>query len=141
MSLPAPAPQPLPVADVHLVMNAFNRLAARAMAQGGEEDPLLFALADYLRATLSGSMDAQVSLGQEVQALATLVVLEEETAGAHIEFRLACELGAFLAPRGLLLAVAGALLRARRPRSGGAWVLTLRCEPQGGGATRPRPRP
>lgn len=132
MSSSAPALNPLPVADVHLVMNAFNRLAARAVAQGGDEDPLLFALADYLRATLSGSTGVHAPLGQEAQALATLVVLEAETAKARIEFTLASELPPGMAPRGLLLAAAGVLLRARRPRSGGDWVMALRCEAQGG---------
>lgn len=118
-------PQLLPVADVHVVMNAMNRLAARTLAQGREEDPLLFALADYLRATLSTSASSRLGLAQEVEALAALVVLEQEISGARIELRTARPLPQVRVPRGMLLAAAAALLRARRPKSGGAWRLAL----------------
>ena len=67
--------EPPTLADSHLVMNSLNQLAAHFHAKTAEEDPRLFAVADYLRFVFRGGTEPYLSLDEELALLQSYVQL------------------------------------------------------------------
>lgn len=69
------ADEPATLADSHLVMNALNQMAASMHARSGEEDPRLFALADYLRIVLRYGTEESIAVHEEFLLLQSYIQL------------------------------------------------------------------
>lgn len=63
------------LADSHLIMNVLNQLAASMHARLGDEDPRLFALADYLRLVLRYGTTDWIPVHEEFLLLQSYVQL------------------------------------------------------------------
>ncbi|MBP8018845.1 MAG: hypothetical protein KAY82_02300 [Hylemonella sp.] len=62
--------------DTHLIMNAMNQMAAMDRAAGRGENPVLFALSDYLREALFQIYKVQVEIFRERQLLQAYLELK-----------------------------------------------------------------
>ncbi|RYD66936.1 MAG: histidine kinase, partial [Verrucomicrobiaceae bacterium] len=76
--------EPPTLADSHLVMNSLNQLAAHFHARTGEEDPRLFAVADYLRFVFRGGVEPHLPLDEEFALLQSYVQLVGRNRGVDI---------------------------------------------------------
>lgn len=74
------------LADAHLVMNSLNQVAARMHSNSGEEDPRLFAVADYLRFVFQAGSDDRLPIRHELQLLQSYVQLIGRTRATEIPF-------------------------------------------------------
>lgn len=74
------------LADAHLVMNSLNQVAARMHSSTGEEDPRLFAVADYLRFVFQGGSEDRLPIRHELQLLQSYVQLVGRTRATEIPF-------------------------------------------------------
>ncbi len=79
-------PDPPTLADVHLVMNSLNQLAAHFHEKTQEEDPRLFAVADYLHVVFRDGNDRSVPVHEELELLLSYVRLVEVNRALAIAF-------------------------------------------------------
>lgn len=114
--------------DSHLVMNVLNLMAARDFKERGEENPLLFALSDYLQEALQRSAAATVSLRSELRLLnkhlQLLAELREKPAMADISSSPNAQ--DVLLPSGALTRVAAAFFSAAASRQSD--LLQMQCD-------------
>ena len=71
--------------DIHLVMNAFNRLAGEPRFEDSAAIDPIFLLSDYLRQCLTHSGGVQVALHEEVELLQTYLRLASGFHGRNIQ--------------------------------------------------------
>lgn len=79
-------PDPPTLADVHLVMNSLNQLAAHFHAKTQEEDPRLFAVADYLHLVFRDGNEKSIKVHEEFELLLSYVRLLEVSRSLDIAF-------------------------------------------------------
>ncbi|RYX93628.1 MAG: hypothetical protein EOO28_17700 [Comamonadaceae bacterium] len=116
MALPAD-PQAV---DTHLVMNAMNQIAARDISISGVENPLLFALSDYLRESLSRLDTEIVSLRSAIKLAEAHLMLHACVAHGTMDFAVrGCPAEPFRVARGVITELAmGSLKGLRFPAQG-----------------------
>ncbi len=114
------------VVDSHLVMNVLNQLAAHDYSERGEENPLLFALSDYLRDVFLMLDHPLASLAHEARLMEAHATLVAQAMGVDLGFTASAfnADASYLQP-GTLTAVAGAMLKAAKPAAGTRWQLAL----------------
>lgn len=111
--------------DAHLVMNVLNQMAARDFKQHGVEDPLLFALSDYLQEALRSQEYQGMSalpLSKEVRLLEVHAKLL--AAVYRSELSLSIELNqdsVLILKPGFVARVVGCLLQSSLPQFAGSW--------------------
>lgn len=131
VSEPRGLPGSPPILDSHLVMNALNQIAAADFLAHGLENPLLFALSDYLQEALPVSVQPSIKLARELRLLKAYVELCAKTANAEIDVHLqSSALEQTSVRTGVLAALAAALLRGMQPAQNGRWRLTLGLAPR-----------
>lgn len=79
-------PDPPTLADIHLVMNCLNQLAAHFHAKTQEEDPRLFAVADYLHIVFRDGNERAIQIHEELELLLSYVRLLEVNRSLDISF-------------------------------------------------------
>lgn len=115
--------------DAHLVMNVLNQMAANDFKLHGGEDPLLFALSDYLQEALR-SQDFQgifaLPLSKEVKHLEVHAQLLAAVYRAELNLNAELKQDAILLLKpGFVARVVGCLLQSCQPQFGGTWNLRV----------------
>lgn len=119
-------PQPPTGADMHLVMNTFNRMAATASIDT-EKDEQIFNLSDYLRYCLTYSVPAEISVDQEVALLGSYLCLTAGFRGWQLDAPVSVqpELRDMPLRAHSICLVAQAVLSAWSPETPGRWALPV----------------
>lgn len=116
--------------DTHLIMNAMNQIAARDISLSGIENPLLFALSDYLRESLSKLDIAAVNIRTDVRHAEAHLMLHACVAHSTMEMDVSgCPADVFKIPRGTLAVLAVGCTKALRLPAHGRWQLLLSFDP------------
>lgn len=119
--------QPPLQVDTHLVLNVLNQMAAKNFLHRGEEDPALFALADYLQQALVQRTNA--TLGDDVRLFETHLKLSALMNIIKLDLHISGIVD--LADRPsvpCLFEVISSLLAAVRPQLGSRWRTKFRLE-------------
>ena len=126
-----PPPPSFPQAvDTHLIMNAMNQIAARDISINGTENPLLFALSDYLRESLSRLDVDAVSIRTDVRLAEAHLMLHACVAHSDIQLDVSgVPVDFFKVTRGTLPVLAIGCLKALRLSPQVGWRMHIVFEP------------
>lgn len=113
-------------ADMHLVMNTFNRMVG-AVSGDGQKDDQIFDLSDYLRYCLMYSVPAEISVDQEVALLGSYLCLTAGFRGWDLDAPVTVqpELRDMPLRAHSICLVAQAVLCAWSPETPGRWALPV----------------
>jgi len=117
-----------PLIDTHLIMNALNQIAARDIDQKRGENPLLFALSDYLREALTKLDSLHQSVKHDAQLMETHLLLYSNVAHIRIELEIInLPATSVLVSRGMLSKLAITMMKAIRSASN-SWHMQVAFE-------------